>query len=134
MRDSLGSNRKAPMTRKSPQEKKRLSYLKDRRNTYAENSKSSRRAIRRNKGDANRANRHHTRQGIAQATGSANPDISEAAETKVLGRRPRRWAKIPDEPLGQVIQRKLARRVKLGIDHPRKAAEKVKRVRGRTKK
>jgi hypothetical protein len=31
---------------KTPQEKKHLSYAKDRRNTYGENSKSSRKAIR----------------------------------------------------------------------------------------
>ena len=35
--------------RSSPQEKKRLSYAKDRRNDYGENDKSSRKNIRRNK-------------------------------------------------------------------------------------
>ena len=34
--------------RKSPQEKKALSYAKDRRNTYGENDKSSRKNIPRN--------------------------------------------------------------------------------------
>ncbi|MFD9407178.1 hypothetical protein ACFWBN_09205 [Streptomyces sp. NPDC059989] len=33
------------MRQRSPQEKKRLSYLKDRRNVYGENQKSSRRNI-----------------------------------------------------------------------------------------
>jgi hypothetical protein len=31
---------------KTPQEKKKLSYMKDRRNTYGENGKSSRKSIR----------------------------------------------------------------------------------------
>ena len=42
------------MARRSPQEKKTLSYAKDRRNDYGENDKSSRKSIRRNKRVPNR--------------------------------------------------------------------------------
>ncbi|MFE2009824.1 hypothetical protein [Streptomyces sp. NPDC059491] len=49
------------MERRTPQEKKRLSYLKDHRNNYGENDKSSRKSIRRNKRFPNSANRRHAR-------------------------------------------------------------------------
>lgn len=39
--------------RRSPQEKKALSYARDRRNVYGENDKSSRKNIRRNKRSPN---------------------------------------------------------------------------------
>lgn len=43
---------------KSPQEKKRLSLKKDRRNTYGENDKASRKNIPRSKAKSHRAVRH----------------------------------------------------------------------------
>ncbi|WP_194828528.1 hypothetical protein [Nocardia sp. XZ_19_231] len=43
--------------RRSPQEKKSLSYAKDRRNGYGENDKSSRKNIPRNKRIRNRVDR-----------------------------------------------------------------------------
>jgi hypothetical protein len=45
------------MVRRSPQEKKALSYAKDRRNVYGENDKSSRKNIRRNKRIPNKLRR-----------------------------------------------------------------------------
>ncbi len=40
------------MARRTPQEKKALSYVKDRRNDYGENDKSSRKNIRREQAHA----------------------------------------------------------------------------------
>ncbi|MFD0527546.1 hypothetical protein ACFQ1I_10530 [Kitasatospora arboriphila] len=48
------------MVRRTPREKKRLSYLKDRRNAFGENDKSSRTSIRRRKRAVNSANRRCT--------------------------------------------------------------------------
>ena len=124
------------MTRKTPQQKKRLSYLKDRRNTYAENSKSSRQSIRQHKRYVNKANRRYAEQHIAELTGETDSDILEAAELQVVGRgrRPKRWAKIADEPLGKVVQDRLARRIRAGIDQPSRASKRIKRVRQRSKR
>ena len=121
------------MTRKTPQEKKRQSYLKDRRNTYAENSKSSRSAIRLHKRHVNQANRRAVHQAMSRAATGYDPEIAEQAESRLAGKRHKRWAKIPDTPLGEVVKKKLQRRVKSGIDHPVKVRTKIKRIRDRTK-
>jgi hypothetical protein len=122
------------MRRKTPQEKKRQSYLKDRRNTYGENSKSSRKNIRRNKRHVIRANRRALHQGIAPATGPNEPDVTETVELQVARKRPKRWTKLPDKPLGNVVQRKLIRRAKLGIDRTDDIEAKIKQVKSRTKR
>ncbi len=44
----------SPRTFKTPQEKKRLSYANDCRNSYGESDKGSRKSIRRNKANSNR--------------------------------------------------------------------------------
>jgi hypothetical protein len=54
---------------KTPQEKKRLSYENDRRNTYGENSKASRKGIPLAKARANRAERHTQDHVLATAIG-----------------------------------------------------------------
>ena len=66
------------MARKSPQEKKALSYAKDRRNNYGENDKSSRRNIRRNKQTPERAagrGRSHTQPRFHRDRGAPNTDV-----------------------------------------------------------
>ncbi|GAB2533852.1 hypothetical protein [Nocardia heshunensis] len=100
--------------RKSPQEKKILSYAKDRRNDYGENDKSSRKAIRRNKRLPNRADRRSGRQIMATATGAVEAEVPARAEIKLRSTRSvwdtRRWRKHPDIPLGDFVIRKLQRR------------------------
>ena len=122
------------MKRKSPQQKKRLSYLKDSRNTYGENSKSSRKSIRHHKRHVVRANRRQHEQATSQVTGAPDLDALEAAEIDALGHREKRWAKFADEPLGEVVQHKLRRRQKLGIDQPQDVIKKIRRIRQRTKR
>jgi cell shape-determining protein MreC len=98
------------MARRSPQEKKALSYEKDGRNTYGENDKASRKAIPLRKRLVNRANRHDEERRLRTALGSPDEATSEAAESGLLGRRPKVWRKTPDEPLGQYLEDKRDRR------------------------
>jgi hypothetical protein len=86
--------------RKTPQDKKRLSYAKDCRNTYGENDKSARRSIPRAKARQHRANRR-----------VAHQVLTHAGEDELGLIRPRtRWRKSPDTPLGQVVATRLEAR------------------------
>ncbi|MCE9544115.1 MAG: hypothetical protein K8T25_01115 [Planctomycetia bacterium] len=121
------------MTTKSPQEKKRLSYKKDRRNIFGENSKSSRKNIRRSKRIPNRANRRSVNQSLSPIVGDVPPDFSEAQEMQVSRRAPKTWKKFPDTTLGKVVERKLNRRLQLGIDQPNGSATKIAKVRNKAR-
>ncbi|MBB5850821.1 tyrosine-type recombinase/integrase [Amycolatopsis umgeniensis] len=94
------------MGRKSPQEKKRLSYAKDRRNRYGVNDKSSRKNIPRHKRRVNRANRHREQQVLG---GVVNVESAADAEESLLRVRPQRWQKWPDATLGATVGWKLTR-------------------------
>jgi hypothetical protein len=97
------------MTR-TPQEKKRLSYAKDRRNVYRENSKASRKGIPLAKARANRA--HAQDHLLSQALVSAGADQLTSVETEVRGTKPREWRKTPDKPLGEALARRAARKAR----------------------
>lgn len=106
---------KPDAARRSPQEKKRLSYDKDRRNTYGENDKASRKRIARNKRWVNRANRHHDQQVLLASTGvlahaGDAPERDDATDVRLHRRRPKTWRKSADETLRAVVARKLRRR------------------------
>ncbi|HWZ27676.1 MAG TPA: hypothetical protein VNX15_03890 [Gemmatimonadales bacterium] len=120
------------MARKTPQQKKRDSYLKDRRDTYGENAKSSRRSVRRHKRHVVRANRRAEHQELSDLTTTFDATRAEGAEIHLAGKRPKTWIKTPASPLGQVVQRKLLRRTKLGIIRPAETRTKVKRIKRRT--
>jgi hypothetical protein len=95
---------------KTPAEKKRLSLTRDRRNTYGENSKSSRKNI------ATAKQRRHMdeRRAIAivlnTLKGQVDDDHASEAELEVkitiADSRNRGFKKRPDEPLGVVLARK----------------------------
>ncbi|MBE3024716.1 hypothetical protein [Janthinobacterium sp. GW458P] len=91
---------------KTPQEKKRLSYAKDRRNTYGENSKSSRKAIHAAKARANRMERHTQEQLLASTLKADDTEQLAAVENRVRATPPRRWRKFPDTALGLVLARR----------------------------
>jgi hypothetical protein len=91
---------------KTPQEKKHLSYAKDRRNTYGENSKSSRKAIRGAKARANRKERHTQEQLLAATLTADDAGQLAAVENRVRATPPRRWRKYPDTALGLVLARR----------------------------
>ncbi len=103
------------MGRRSPQEKKALSYARDRRNVYGENDKSSRKNIARNKRIRNRIDRREC-QGLRAAVGPVRWELAEASELAVWESRShswyRGWRKRPDVPLGEVVEWKLQRRVR----------------------
>ncbi|SEF34859.1 hypothetical protein SAMN05421837_107612 [Amycolatopsis pretoriensis] len=98
------------MRRKTPQEKKRLSYLKDRRDTYGENAKSTRKNLPRGKAFARRANRARESLALRAATGNPDEVRAEAAELRILGKRRRVKRKWPDTPLAEYVEWKVERR------------------------
>ncbi len=95
------------MGRKSPQEKKRISYARDRRNRYGENDKSSRKNIPRHKRRVNRLNRHRHQQVLNGARGSVDIDSAATTEESLLKVRPQRWQKWPGATLGALVGSKL---------------------------
>ena len=100
-----------PRRPKSPQEKKRLSLAKDRRNAYGENDKASRKNIPRNKALSRRAVRRTAVTALAQAARSPDEHAEVVLSTLSTPRLQKGdWRKCPDLPLGQVIAHKLQRR------------------------
>ncbi len=94
------------MVRKTPQEKKRLSYTKDRRNCYGESPHGARRSIPLNKALRNRANRRYQDQQLSGLGGEPDEGSYDEAESRMRHRAPKRWDKYPDAPLLGVVQGK----------------------------
>ncbi|MEV4251187.1 hypothetical protein AB0J63_48340 [Streptosporangium canum] len=117
--------------RRSPQEKKRLSYAKDWRNDYGENDKSSRKNIPRSKRTPHRANRRRASQVLDAATGVVDEAAEETAEERLMAKRPKSWRKSRDAPLGEIVQHTLKRRMNLGIEDENRGAVRLRRVRQR---
>ena len=101
----------------TPQQKKKHSYEKDGRNSWGEHS-TARRTIRKNKRNVIRSNRRFASTLIAAQQGDGK--ASELAGIKIEGRRPRRWEKLPDTPLGEFVSGRLDRRSRLGMTKWRK--------------
>jgi hypothetical protein len=120
---------------RTPQDKKALSYAKDRRNAYGENDKSSRKNIRRNKRVPHRADRRREHQVLAEATGPIVEGIVDKAEDRLIAKPSKRmswrWRKWPDRSLGEHVEDRLLRRIRLGIDDPVGARARIERVRHR---
>ena len=117
------------MKRKSPQQKKRESYLRDRRNVYGESTQASRRNIPRNKRYPKRSNRRAASTALATLRGGADLETAEGVELRLLGKRQKAWRKTPDAPLGEFVEQRLRRRVALGLDQPSSAEKKIRRIR-----
>ncbi len=94
----------------TPQEKKRLSYERDRRNSYGENSKSSRKAIPLRKAKTKRAIRKRATQIVAQAARTDDLLADNAPENCVRSIQPKHWRKDPDAPLKEHVAIRLKRR------------------------
>ena len=86
------------MKKMTPQEKKRLSLKKDCRNTYGENDKSSRKAIRFRKRWVNRTFRRAVNKLIGIAP-------SDDIDSTVKGVQRKEWKKCSDTPLGEKMLR-----------------------------
>jgi len=95
---------------KTPQEKKSLSYAKDRRNTFGENSKASRKGIPLAKARANRIERHAQDHLLAVAVVAQTEDALTSVEVSVRATKPRQWKKSPDAPLSEYLARKARKR------------------------
>lgn len=100
------------MRRKTPQEKKALSYAKDCRNTYGENDKSSRKNIPLRKAKVNRGYRKKVNQVLREAKGNVDLEKFDLVESAARNIKRDYWKKCADEPLGEVVERKLERREK----------------------
>ncbi|WP_421933374.1 hypothetical protein [Phenylobacterium sp.] len=100
-----------PPTPKSPQEKKQISYASDRRNSYGENDKASRKLIPLRKAQAARSVRRKVNQAVA-----AIPELDEASAAVVESSarhdvdRVGGWTKSPDKALGEYLDQQKGRR------------------------
>lgn len=107
---------------KSPQEKKRLSYLKDRRNAYGERGACSRYAIRRNKDIVERHRRHCQSRSLKNMPGAWDEAELAALEDAILASpaAKKKFRKMPDAPLGETVAGKLAYRQFKGMGAKKK--------------
>jgi hypothetical protein len=115
------------MKKRTPQEKKQLSLKNDRRNTYGESPHGARKAVPLRKRLRSRAERHASKVPLVAVDEEAVAvDLAAArAERKRKGS----WKKSPDQPLGDVLERKSKRRQRLQVS-PRKRAS-IERARQR---
>ena len=88
---------------RTPQEKKALSYKKDCRNTYGENDKSSRKAIRTNKTYSIRKERR-------KLDAATLDDANDRGFAQTPRRNKRAWKKASDTPLGKIVPNQLKNR------------------------
>jgi hypothetical protein len=101
--------------RKTPQEKKLLSYDKDRRNAYGERGSHSRHAIASQKAINRRTDRRRADQLLENAD-KESLDALESAELKAKSLARRGWRKSADTPLRVWVEHRLGRRKRLGIN------------------
>jgi hypothetical protein len=98
------------MKRKTPQEKKALSYAKDCRNTYGENDKAARKNIPLHKARVNRAYRSKVNKVLNTARGALNLEESELLDGKVKSIGKDGWKKYADTPLGKFVEEQMEKR------------------------
>lgn len=94
------------MRKRTPQEKKKLSYERDRRNVYGEAPHAARKNIPLQKALRNRANRHLANRELAIQGPTPPEEISEELESRVHQKAPKDWKKYPDTLLGEVLAKK----------------------------
>jgi hypothetical protein len=112
---------------RDPREDKILSYQRDRRNIYGESPHGSRKSVRFRKAWVNRVYRRQIQQQLHR---SSEPEQIE--ERAALVRR-KPWKKMPDSPLGLVVQwRRSLRASALGEEVPQPSPAQLQaRRRGR---
>jgi hypothetical protein len=103
-------------TVKGPSEKKQLSLKLDRRNTYGENAKASRKGIQSGKQRQHMNERRSAGEVLRGLKGNIPEDEASDAEllikTRIVGSRRNGFKKQPDTPLGIVLSTKKAGRPK----------------------
>ncbi|HEX5183110.1 MAG TPA: hypothetical protein VFW19_08160 [Allosphingosinicella sp.] len=89
---------------RSPQEKKALSYAKDRRNLYGENDKASRKLIPLRKAQESRQDRRKVTQELGTLP-RLKPEAADLIESSARHdmHRVGGWTKAPDVALGKVV-------------------------------
>ena len=90
--------------KRTPQDKKRLSYKKDCRNVYGENDKSSRKAIHQRKRWVNQSYRRALHQKITEKSKLLEESL-ETLDSAIVEVRRKYWKKSPDKPLGICLKR-----------------------------
>jgi hypothetical protein len=102
--------RKTP--NQTPQEKKRLSLTRDRRNAYGANDKASRRLVPRSRQMGQKRLRRAVTQELSQPI-TTNEDVADAigadAADAHASKTRRRFKKVPDQPLAEALNRKRER-------------------------
>jgi hypothetical protein len=94
----------------TPQEKKRLSYLKDRRNAYGQHDKASRKAIRSRKRKINKTYRKLTKQKLLLTNDTFIDEYADLIDIQIKGVKRKFWKKYPDISLKEHIElQKIAR-------------------------
>ena len=109
------------MRRLTPEEKKRLSYERDRRNCYGEAPHAARKSIPLRKALRNRANRHYQNRQLQYTGPAPDQDFAEELESLLYRRALQDWKKSPDAPLGEVVREKLTRRENMRTHGGRRA-------------
>lgn len=96
---------------RTPQEKKALSYEHDRRNTYGQNDKASRKAIPARKARENRKVRRKANQALTVVE-RLSDETAVIVESSLMHdvERVGGWTKSPDEPLGDLLALQARRR------------------------
>jgi hypothetical protein len=96
------------MSSLTPQEKKRLSYERDRRNIYRRNAKSSRKAIPLRKQEARQNDRSVAKRVFSSALVAEELLADDSVENRIALHQAKmkrtRWRKTPDAPLGAVLK------------------------------
>jgi hypothetical protein len=105
-------------TVKNPRQKKRLSLERDRRNTYGENAKASRKNIARGKQRQHMDERRAVHQVLHRLQGPVidedlATDAELAAKVTIADSRHRGLKKQPDTPLGEVLKKKTKKPTRL---------------------
>jgi HTH-type transcriptional regulator/antitoxin HigA len=107
---SMQTHKVLTSRRKSPQVKKDLSLQHDRRNTYGENAKSSRKNIPRSKQTSHQELRRVTNSPLQSIKGQVFEGITIEVELKSrmnsIQKSRTRFKKRPDKPLDQMLERK----------------------------
>lgn len=121
----------AGVGRQHPAERKRLDYLRERRNWYGESARCSRRAVRSHKSARHRADRRHLHAGLSDLGRTTDPDAAEDVQLRTARRRPGSWRKLADEPLANVIAYQLDARARAGMTEHDRVDAKLAAIRRR---
>jgi hypothetical protein len=123
---SLVTCKMDPMPR-TPQDKKRFSYTKDRRNVYGANDKASRKGLPLKKKRASRSYRRRANAPLVHTSTELDSDV--VVEQRLgSGYRYVVGSKMPDKPLGEVLIHKLESRARRGMNQTKATQAKLKQI------